>query len=259
MSARSMTSISDLTMAWGRGWAVSRRTDAPVPIAGGYRIDSGYPREKVRHVFHTISAAEVRDFLGSHQVPGTWMKVMGPKELVTENLSSPWVLDAPGWIMSTLLGVSDVTVPDPYTSSVEREGDAFVVRVYGPDGGVAASGRCGPAGGYAVFDRISTDENHRRKGLGRVVMGLLALHATDQGASRGVLGATVDGKALYEALGWTTHAELTGAYVPIELLTLVLSSSPNQNKTTIDAHTTSTSSRDAYPTSTSFIGGVRIC
>lgn len=214
MTARSMTSIADLTMAWGRGWSVSRLTEAPVPIEGGYRIDTGKAHEKVRHVFHSISAAEIREFMDSHQVPGTWLKVIGPKELVTENVRPPWTLDSPGWIMSTPLRAAEVTVPDMYTGAVEKEAEAFVARVHTSLGEVAASGRCGPAGEYAVFDQISTAEKHRRQGLGRVIMGLLSQHAIDQGASRGLLGATVDGKALYEALGWTVHAELTGAFIP---------------------------------------------
>lgn len=41
-------------------------------------------------------------------------------------------------------------------------------------------------------------------------MRALADAAAEAGASAGVLGAGVEGRALYESLGWRTHAPLTG-------------------------------------------------
>ncbi|WP_406485564.1 GNAT family N-acetyltransferase [Streptomyces sp. NBC_01563] len=55
---------------------------------------------------------------------------------------------------------------------------------------------------------MSTEGAHRRRGLGRFVMCVLADHALEQGASQGVLGATGAGRALYETLGWKKHATL---------------------------------------------------
>ena len=63
----------------------------------------------------------------------------------------------------------------------------------------------------AVVDQIETCPGHRRRGLGRLVMGLLADAALDAGATTGVLGATDDGRALYAALGWHSHGPLSGA------------------------------------------------
>ncbi|WP_127356693.1 GNAT family N-acetyltransferase [Actinacidiphila soli] len=62
----------------------------------------------------------------------------------------------------------------------------------------------------AVFDQIETSPAHRRKGLGSLVMRALANAAYDAGATTGVLGATVEGRALQESLGWRTDAPLTG-------------------------------------------------
>ncbi len=48
-------------------------------------------------------------------------------------------------------------------------------------------------------------------GLGTVVMAELERHALDAGLTRAVLGATGDGRALYERLGWDVGATLAGA------------------------------------------------
>ena len=207
-------SISALTMAWGRGWAVSRGTEAPVPIEGGYRIETGQPKEKVRHVFHSISAAELREFSGSLTEPGTWIKVVGPRASTIDNFAPHWTFDIPGWMMSAPLTPAEVNLPDPYAIDITSHNGARVAHIYDVDGNQAASGRCGPDGEFAVFDQIKTEPAHRRKGLGRVIMAALTNAAIDRGAATGVLGSTEDGKALYLNLGWTIHTELTGAYIP---------------------------------------------
>jgi GNAT superfamily N-acetyltransferase len=66
-------------------------------------------------------------------------------------------------------------------------------------------------GETAVFDRIETDLAHRRRGLGRTIMSELARLAFQDGASRGALVATPDGRALYSAMGWQLHSLYTTA------------------------------------------------
>lgn len=60
------------------------------------------------------------------------------------------------------------------------------------------------AGEWCVPDRIRTGERHRRQGLGSEVMRLLLDAAREAGAERAVLAASLDGRRLYEATGWTT-------------------------------------------------------
>lgn len=86
------------------------------------------------------------------------------------------------------------------------------VSVMAPEGNVVSSGRMGLGESYAVADQIATDDRHRRLGLGTVVMAELERHALEAGLTRAVLGATGDGRALYERLGWDVGAVLAGAY-----------------------------------------------
>jgi GNAT superfamily N-acetyltransferase len=85
--------------------------------------------------------------------------------------------------------------------------------VFTDAGEVAADGYVGVTDGVAVFDRIATDAGHRRLGLGTAVMRALTEVAVRDGARRSVLGATDDGRALYERLGWTVEATLAGFVV----------------------------------------------
>lgn len=66
----------------------------------------------------------------------------------------------------------------------------------------------------AIADRIETVPEHRRRGLGSVVMSSLVENAMAHGATTGILVATADGQQLYSALGWTTRATVLIAQTP---------------------------------------------
>jgi predicted GNAT family acetyltransferase len=64
-----------------------------------------------------------------------------------------------------------------------------------------------------IYDRIVTDPLHRRRGLATALIG--ALGATRRSrASREILVATQDGRALYSALGWTLYSHYMTAFIP---------------------------------------------
>ncbi|AZS73665.1 hypothetical protein DDE74_24345 [Streptomyces lydicus] len=58
---------------------------------------------------------------------------------------------------------------------------------------------------------IGTEPAHQRRGLGRAVMAALAGRAVERGARQGVLVASPDGRALYEAMGWRLRSRVTAA------------------------------------------------
>lgn len=91
--------------------------------------------------------------------------------------------------------------PDEYTVEVTHKDSAIEVRVLSGST-EAASGLITVAGSDAVTHRLSTTAEHRRRGLGSVVMGVLAREAVAAGAVDGLLFATADGLPLYRRLGW---------------------------------------------------------
>ncbi|MFE0674914.1 GNAT family N-acetyltransferase [Streptomyces sp. NPDC058867] len=95
--------------------------------------------------------------------------------------------------------------------SAWTRGGVTRVLVRSLDGAFAARGQVAVTGPTAVVDQVETDPAHQRRGLGRLVMRRLTDAAARQGATAGVLGATPEGRALYEGVGWRVLAPLTGA------------------------------------------------
>ncbi len=73
---------------------------------------------------------------------------------------------------------------------------------------LAARGQMVVVGNDVVVDMVWTEPEHRRRGLGRAVMSRLAEEAQKVGATRGLLAASVEGRQLYNSIGWETFAEI---------------------------------------------------
>jgi len=69
---------------------------------------------------------------------------------------------------------------------------------------IAASGRVFVVGHTAVFDKIVTEPDYQRRGLGSFIMKALAAQAFEHDVENGLLLASLDGQKLYSHLGWTT-------------------------------------------------------
>ena len=204
---------------WVSGWVVSRGAAEPVPRPWGWTIDVGQPTQVARHVVPDADEARVRAAVGQAQGDGWWLKVFlpepvdEPEGLIGEWLGARWAFDSAAFLMSTELApVEPGVLPAGYELRCWTRGGVVRVLVAAPDGSLAARGQAGLAGDVAVPDQIVTVPAHRRRGLGSVVMRALQQQAHAAGASRAVLGATTEGRALYESLGWRTHTAFAGAY-----------------------------------------------
>lgn len=203
---------SAITSAWVKGWAVSRGTPAPVAEPWGHRIDVGLPHHVFRHVLPQPDEVSVRTLCQAITVPGAWLKVLAEPDDVAGWTTPGWsVPDDPGFMMfAELRATAALPLPEGYTMETATHDGVFRARVVAADGTLAARGQVAPTGETAVVDRIETYPGHRRRGLGRVVMRTVETAAAEAGATTGVLGATVQGRALYSALGWRYHGPLTG-------------------------------------------------
>lgn len=200
----------DLAAAWVDGWVVSRGTPPPRPTPWGLWVEVGTPAQHGRYVMLEPHEPIVRDLAARASVPALWMKTFAEPEVLRPWLTSEWTQDALGWLMAVDLAAERVSVPEGYSVDIVARDGVIRVSVSAADGTVAAKGQVGVAGDAAVADQISTDPAHQRRGLGSVVMRTLANEALEAGASTGILGATVEGRALYETLGWKVHAPLAG-------------------------------------------------
>ncbi len=202
--------VADLVSTWVAGWAVSRGTPRPARTPWGFYLEVGLPDHLGRHVLPEPGEFAVRGAAASVTVPHTWLKVPMDPDEVGRWLPRGWVVDREetGHLMAVDLCVTDPVAPEGYTATVETREGVTYVRVHDAAGEPAAQGQMAVLGEATVVDRVVTEEAHRRRGLGGFVMRTLADLAVARGAALGVLGATDDGRALYETLGWKAHAPL---------------------------------------------------
>ncbi|MEU0100809.1 GNAT family N-acetyltransferase [Streptomyces sp. NPDC006267] len=202
---------AEAVRSWVEGWAVSRGAAPPVSEPWGFTVDVGLTGQVTRHVLTDADESLVRELTETVTVPDTWLKLFLPPRTVASWAAPGWRLDDDGFLMSALLRTDAAVAPDGYQVRTWARGGVTRVLVLAEDGAFAARGQVampGP-GCTAVFDQVETSPAHRRKGLGSLVMRTLENAAVASGSSSAVLAATVEGRALYEFLGWRTHSPLT--------------------------------------------------
>lgn len=214
--------MDKIVRAWVDGWVLSRGAAPPVVEPWGYTVDVGQAEHVTRHVFGAtngeVEEAAVRKVAEGVTGAGVWLKVFAEPSTVGAWLGEGWWIDPePGYLMSVPLARpaqgagTEGAAPDGYRLRTWSRGGVTRVLVAAPDGSWAARGQIAPTGETAVVDQIETAERHRRRGLGRLVMGTLTRAAVARGAETGVLAGTPEGRALYESLGWRVESALTSA------------------------------------------------
>ncbi|MFD9486929.1 GNAT family N-acetyltransferase [Streptomyces sp. NPDC059991] len=207
-----MESVPEVVEAWAKGWVASRGAAAPVAEPWGWTIDVGQVKQVARHVLPEPDEASVRKLVEATSAPGTWLKLFADDETVRPWLGPGWRDDLPGYLMTVPLAPARTEVPAGYTLTRWTTGGVLRVLVRTEAGHFAARGQIAPTGATAVADQIETSPEHRRRGLGSLVMRALQNGAYASGATTGVLVGTPEGQALYEALGWTTRSPMASLY-----------------------------------------------
>ncbi|MEU7722729.1 GNAT family N-acetyltransferase [Streptomyces tibetensis] len=209
--------MNGTVQAWVDGWVVSRGASPPLAEPWGWTIDVGTYGHVTRHVFgatgEDLDETTVRKVAAAVTGHGVWLKAFRDPEVVSGWLDDSWWIDPePGYLMTVPLeadGAPDA--PDGYRLRAWSRGGVTRLMVAAPDGSLAARGQIAARGEIAVVDQIETAPEHRRRGLGSLVMRTLQHTAAQQGARTGVLAGTPAGRGLYEALGWDVVATLTSA------------------------------------------------
>jgi GNAT superfamily N-acetyltransferase len=211
-----MAADRDVVRAWVEGWALSRQVPAPVAIVQGWRVDVGLPEHRVRYVFADLDPAAIRGLAESLKPPGAFIKACVESEELAASLPANWGLDPLHHMMTARLGRGGpkaLDIPKGYELALGQQGQVIVAALRETSGEIAASGRIALAGSRGIVDQVVTHVDHRRRGLGRVIMQGLEQAAASAGATTAILVATDDGRALYSALGWDLHAPLATAAI----------------------------------------------
>ncbi|MGY4394560.1 GNAT family N-acetyltransferase [Streptomyces virginiae] len=210
------TDTAEAVRAWVHGWSASRGAAEPALSAWGFTVDVGLPGHVMRHVLPAADEAAVHDITERATAPGVWLKAFVPPETLEPWLAPGWHLaGGPGHLMCAPLSVAPTRAPGPIPAGYRlntwtRDGVTRAL-VRTADGVFAARGQIAVTGHTAVVDQVETAPAHQRRGLGHLVMHSLTAAAAEQGATAGVLGATPEGRALYERTGWRVLAPLTSA------------------------------------------------
>jgi GNAT superfamily N-acetyltransferase len=206
------TRINELVRMWINGWVVSRGSADPVDEPWGWTIDVGQPKHVARHVLPEPSEADVRKIVAETSAPGTWLKLFAEDQTVLPWVGPGWRRDRPGFLMSCRLAPERPEVPAGYTLTGWTRGGVSRVLVRTDAGHFAARGQFARAGAHVVVDQVETAVEHRRRGLGGLVMRTLQNAAYEAGARTGLLVGTPEGRALYSSLGWTVHSPMASLW-----------------------------------------------
>ncbi len=190
---------------WVEGWSLSRGA-AHHRDGDAWRVDVAAATRAVERIVGRPTPDELTRLVDETTVPDVWLSVVGPLDDVARATLAR--LDAV--THAERMMTSRVSArPLPAGVIVDGDGDGRVVHVrVEVDGVVAARGQAAVVGEHVVFDRIATEPDFRRRGLGSRVMAGLEHGAADRGATTGLLFASIDGRRLYESLGWREVAEL---------------------------------------------------
>ncbi|GAB2860987.1 GNAT family N-acetyltransferase [Lentzea nigeriaca] len=197
--------LGALTERWVAGWVKGAGLPAePYPDSWNVRVDQ--PGMRIERVLTDEGAT---DWHSTLIYENDWITVpTTAPEKVTEILAGVNLEIRPRetFMRRALADHPAPPAPEGYELRVAR-GDVIEVALTA-DGEEAASGLIAVIGDDAVPHRIRTSPEHRRRGLGSVVMGVLAREAVDAGAVDGLLFASEDGLHLYRKLGWTTISDV---------------------------------------------------
>lgn len=200
---------------WLKAWSLSRKLPLPVKYKSGWMVDVGYENQKKRYVFPELN----EDFIQLSETidePWVYLKVCASPDKLRDKLSEKWVIQPQGYMMSCFkqMSFSNGTLPNKYKFEFESYNSTYVVRIVTIDGELASIGRVVLVDDFAIYDRISTEANHRRNGLATFLMNELEKIALANNIHNNFLVATEDGKFFYQTLGWELYSPYTSVVIP---------------------------------------------
>lgn len=189
-----------LLNAWLSARSIARGLPLPVPEYGGFRVDTKSDAEIARWVFPKIGRG-LEGLARSINEPRYFLKLCGAAGELQEALPIGWQIHAPSYFMQASGEPIEGQLVEGYRVEAKRVGKVSEARIFSETGALAASGYAAETPEVFIYDRIVTEPQHRRKGLGHAIMATLQAAKQHPGSPE-LLVATEDGRALYSTLGW---------------------------------------------------------
>lgn len=202
----------DIIARWLTAWSLSRELSLPVKYKSGFKVDVGFENQKSRYVFTELN----EDFIQlSKEIDEAWvfLKVCASTKEIEDKVSDKWKIQPQGYMMCCFhkMDILSTQLDKEYKLEFENYNSTVVVRIVTKNGELASEGRVIIVDDLAVYDRIKTENNHKRKGLATFLMKELENIALSKGVFKNFLVATEEGKSLYETLGWELYCLYTSA------------------------------------------------
>jgi GNAT superfamily N-acetyltransferase len=197
--------------AWLSARSIARGLPLPVPEYGGFRVDTRSDFEVARWVFPRMGSG-LRELASSIGEPLHFIKLCGSAEDLRAALPMGWTLHAPSYFMQAIGKLPARRLADGYRIEARQVGRVLEAQIFSATGALAARGYAAESGEVLVYDRIVTEPEHRRKGLGHALMRTLHDARQHPGGPE-LLVATEDGRALYSTLGWETISAYSTASI----------------------------------------------
>ncbi|MET9627943.1 GNAT family N-acetyltransferase [Lentzea sp. NPDC006480] len=204
--------IGELVERWHRGWIAADGLTSE--YRDGYLVvDVNRSRRKYEWIATDDAETGAMARIVAATTEPNWLSIPthSPQKVVAEIEAAGLVVARPDetFMRCVLADHPQFDVPAGYAVEVRRT-PVIGVRIL-KDGEEAASGLMAVVGEDAVAHRIGTEDAHRRRGLGSVVMGVLAREAVQDGAKTGLLFSSTEGVHLYRKLGWEKISDLVVA------------------------------------------------
>jgi GNAT superfamily N-acetyltransferase len=206
--------IADLLEVWVSGWSSSRnyeiRKEGRFPAALRADVTGDW-----EYFAHDPSDSEFADLAAKTSEADTRILTILTNDVarytqlareqglnVTSDSQTMMIVD---------MGTQDAE--DPWLSDDDlklttSESNGVHYAVVHADDKVAASGQVFVVRQVAVFDKIVTEPDFQRRGLGSFIMKALAAQAFQHDVESGLLLASMDGQHLYSHLGWRNVSQV---------------------------------------------------
>lgn len=203
----------NLVFAWQVAHSLARKSPPPVHDRGGFRVDTQSEKEAKRWVFPRLCEG-LHDIAREIATPWHYLKLCGTNDELQSALPARWEVQPLNYFMQAAATADETrSLLDGYRMELHQAGPVTQVHVVASTGDLAASGCAAETADVFIYDRIETAPDHRRKGLGVVVMNALASARKSFDVPQ-LLVATEDGRSLYERLGWTVMGPFAAAVIP---------------------------------------------
>lgn len=196
---------------WLKTWSMSRNLPLPIRYKSGLLVNVGYDNQKFRYVFPEFNEDLIQLSIEINE-PNIFLKYCELPDEIENKISPNWKVQPLAYMMRCLNSMNNISteLTKYFHITCESYNSTHHLKIISAkDNMIASESRIVIINGLAVYDRIITNENYKRRGLASIIMKELEKIAIANQVSNGFLVATEQGKHLYESLGWEVYSPYT--------------------------------------------------